>query len=320
MGRKDTVTKEYMRNPVVFADAFNKYLYRGRQVIKPEKLKRLDTAEISVPYGSGDAGVPQQRYRDVLKAAMTDGNMAYCILGIENQSDIHYAAPVKNGLYDFMQLAHQVSETAGSHKRGEGKNAGGEGSRPSQGEYLSGFYKTDRLLPVITLTIFYSAEEWDGPLTLREMYSDLDDTAAQYVPDYRVNLIAPGNMTDGEIEEFQSSLKEVVQYIKYSGDREKLQEVIQKNKNFRRLERQAAEVINVTTNSKLKYAEGQEEVDVCAAIEEMKMDSKIEGKIEGSVETYREVGYSIKDTIKHVAEKFSLSLQKSEEEVRKYWK
>ncbi len=227
-----------------------------------------------------------------------------------------------------MQLAHQVSETAGAHKRGEKKNADGAGSGPSPGEYLSEFYKTDRLLPVIMLTIFYSAEEWDGPLMLREMYSDLDDTAAQYVPDYRVNLIAPGNMTDGEIEEFQSSLKEVVLYIRYSGDKEKLQEVIRKNKKFRRLERQAAEVINVTTNSKLKYAEGQEEVDVCAAIEEMKMDSrtegriegKMEGKIEGSVETYREVGYSIKDTIKRVAEKFSISMQKSEEEVRKYWK
>ena len=72
-------------------------------------------------------------------------------------------------------------------------------------------------------------------------------------------------------------------------------------------------------------------LDVCAAIEEMKMNSRIEGKVkgklesrikgkmEGSIETYREVGYSLKDTIKCVAEKFILSLQKSEdsEEVRK---
>ena len=26
IGKKDTITKEYMRNPIVFADAFNKYL------------------------------------------------------------------------------------------------------------------------------------------------------------------------------------------------------------------------------------------------------------------------------------------------------
>ena len=119
LGKKDTVTKEYMRNPAVFADAFNKYLYHGRKVIKPENLRELDSTEIVVPYGSGDASVPEQRYRDVLKTVMTDGNMAYCILGIENQSDIHYALPVKNGLYDFMQLARQVTETAKSHKREE---------------------------------------------------------------------------------------------------------------------------------------------------------------------------------------------------------
>ena len=63
---------------------------------------------------------------------------------------------------------------------------------------------------------------------------------------------------------------------------------------------------------------------MCAAIEEMKMDSRIkgkmEGKIEGSVEAYREFNCSLQDTIERVAEKFSLSLQKAEEEVRKYWK
>lgn len=320
LGKKDTITKEYMRNPIVFADAFNKYLYHGRQVIKPEKLKELDTTEIAVPYGNGNASVPEQRYRDVLKTVMTDGNTAYCILGIENASDIHYAISVKNGLYDFMQLARQVSETAKSHKRREKESICAEGYRPSQGEYLGGFYKTDRLIPVLTLTVFYSAEEWDGPLTLREMYSAADEEIMQYVPDYKVNLIAPGNMAEKEIEEFHSSLKEVMLYIKYSKDKKKLQEVTEKNKNFRSLERQAAEVIRVVTNSKLKYQKGQEAVDMCAALEEMKMDSRIEGEIKGSVETYREVDFSIQETVKRIAEKFSFSLQKSEEEVRKYWK
>lgn len=68
--------------------------------------------------------------------------------------------------------------------------------------------------------------------------------------------------------------------------------------------------------SKLKYPQGQEAVDMCVALEEMKMDSKLEG----SVETYREVGFSLQETIQRIAEKFSLSLQKSEAEVKKYWK
>lgn len=107
LGQKDTITKEYMRDPTIFADAFNKYLYHGRQVIRPEDLKELDTTEITVPYGSSDAGVPAQRYRDVLKTMKTDGNMAYCILGIENASDIHYAMPVKKSICSLRKICRK---------------------------------------------------------------------------------------------------------------------------------------------------------------------------------------------------------------------
>ena len=52
----------------------------------------------------------------------------------------------------------------------------------------SGFYKTDKLLPVITLVIFWGAEKWDAPLSLKEMYAEADETIMKYVPDYKVNL------------------------------------------------------------------------------------------------------------------------------------
>ena len=35
MGKKDTVTKEFMRRPDVFADAFNLALFEGSPVIQP---------------------------------------------------------------------------------------------------------------------------------------------------------------------------------------------------------------------------------------------------------------------------------------------
>ena len=278
MGKIDAVTKEYMRDPIVFADCFNKFLYHGKRVIKPEQLQELDTTEIAVPYGNGDAGVPEQKYRDVLKTVMTDGNTAYCIMGIENASDIHYALPVKNGLYDFMQLAHQVSETAKSHSRARKGRTDARAYKPSQDEYLSGFYKTDKLLPVVTLTVFYSAEKWDGPLTLKEMYSVEDEAILQYTAGYKVNLIAPEQMSEEEIGRFHSSLKEVLLYIKYSKDKQELRRIMQEDPDFHSLDRQAAEVINVTTNSRLKYPEGKERVDMCLAIEEMIADSEARGE------------------------------------------
>lgn len=319
MGKKDTVTKEYIRNPEIFADVFNKFLYNGRQIINPASLTELDITEITLPYGESGASVPEQRYRDMLKLAMTDGNMAYCILGAENQSDIHYAMPVKNMVYDAMQLAYQVTKAAQSHKK-KNKDKQDSQYKPSSQEYLSGFYKTDRLLPVITLVIFWGAEKWDAPLSLKDMYAKVDETVMKYVPDYKVNLIAPEQMTEEEIGEFKTSFKEVMLYIKYSKDKTRLQEIIQENEEFRSLDRQAAEVINVTTNSKLKYPEGKERVDMCAAIEEMRTDSRLEGEIKGAVITCQKFNMSLQETVHYIADNYNLSLQESEEKVTSYWK
>lgn len=320
LGKTDTITKEYMKDPVIFADMFNKFLYHGRQVIQPESLTEMDTTEIAVPYGDGKAGVPAQKYRDVLKLMMTDGNVAYCILGCEDQSAIHYAMPVKNMLYDSMQLSHQVTMAAKSHRQQKEH-------KPSSYEFLSGFHKTDRLVPVVTLVIYWGPDRWDGPLSLKEMYAAADDVIMQYVPDYKVNLIAPEQMTDEEIKEFQTSLKEVMLYIKYSKDKNKLLEIAQEDPNFLSMDRQAAEVIHTVTNSKLKYPEGKGKISMCLAIEEMLMDSKREGiregiregEIKGAVETYQEVGISLQETSRRVSVKFHLPLQQAEEEVKKYW-
>ena len=96
MGKKDTITKDYMNDPRIFADAFNYFIYHGKQVISPEDLYPLDTAEIALPYGVDGKIHPVQRFRDNFKymAAMQDKDTAYLLLGVEDQSEIHYAMPV----------------------------------------------------------------------------------------------------------------------------------------------------------------------------------------------------------------------------------
>ena len=86
MGAADTVTKAYMKENTVFADAFNYLLYRGRAVVDPAQLQELDTTEIALPFGAQDEdGKPQedavQKYRDVLKSAVIkeDGEAAYIL-------------------------------------------------------------------------------------------------------------------------------------------------------------------------------------------------------------------------------------------------
>ena len=323
MGKIDTITKEYMENPVVFADAFNQFLYHGDQKIDPARLKELDTTGIVVPYGADGASVPEQKYRDVLKLlyAMTDGDAAYCVMGIENQTEIHYALPVKNGVYDFLQLSHQVNEAANSHKReAKQKTTSQPGQTPQEakradGEFLSGFWKTDRLIPVITLVIYFGSETWDAPLSLKEMYSNTNSVILAHALDYHVNLIAPKEMSDGEINEFHSNLREVMLYIKYSKDKEELHKIIENDSNFQSMERQAADVINVVTGSKLSYPEGKGAVNMCLAIQQMREESEIKG----AILMCKNLGVSLADTIKQIAEMFHLSESESDETVKQYW-
>ena len=105
MGKVDIATKQYMSHRDVIADVFNFYIYDGRQVIKPEKLQKIDTAEVALPYGN-DAEIAVQKLRDniMLWTMAMDDKAAYAVLEIENQDKIHYAMAVKNMLHGRLHL------------------------------------------------------------------------------------------------------------------------------------------------------------------------------------------------------------------------
>lgn len=295
--KADIITKDYVKDAGIFADIFNYYIYGGRQVILPELLTERDSTKIALPYGADGAVVPVQKFRDVQKlyAAMTDGKMEYVLYGAENQAEIHYAMAVKNNLYDVLEYAGQVEEAAKSHRK-EMKQKKEQGAAdtdsdkktPSTGEFLSGFWKEDRLIPSITVTIFFGLEEWDGPLSLFDMMDVSDSDVLACMDNYRVRLIAPAQMTDEEIMKFQSSLREVMFFIKYSKDRENLSRILEANeKRFREVERRAVDVIEAITNLGIKYDESEEAIDVCQAIQEMRMESERRGELKKAQEAAR---------------------------------
>ncbi len=79
---------------------------------------------------------------------------------------------------------------------------------------------------------------------------------------------------------FQSSLREVMLFIKYSKDKENLSRVLEANEGrFREVERRAADVIEVITNSGLKYDENEEVVNVCQAIQEIRREERKIGEL-----------------------------------------
>ena len=218
-----------------------------------------------IPYHEDEKGKPEaaQKYRDTLKtlAVKTDDRYTYLVLGIENQSHVHYAMPVRNMLYDAMQLEKQVRDLASQHRK-EGKNGTSE-------EYLSGMKKEDRLSPVITLVINFGGKKWDAPLSLREMYGEQPEKVLPFIQDYRVFMIDPMEMSDNDLQKLNSSLREVLAYIKYQRDKARMEKLLNEDSKFSCLETNAALVINAMTNAGIAIDPNKEVVNMCEAIRQM---------------------------------------------------
>lgn len=283
MSDKDSITKKYIKQPDRFADLFNGFCFGGEEKLQPEKLRDMDTTSVVLPYGSDGAALPEQKARDVLKLAVkTDGKAAYCILGVENQTEVHTAMPIRNMLYDAMTLTEQVAATAKSHKAAH--NHGND-----KAEFLSGFHRDDKVLPVITLVVYWGADDWDAPVTLREMYPEgVDESILKYATDYKMNLISPAKMTDQQLDVFRSDLKAVLKFIKHSKDKKELAALVNGNQDYKSLDRLAAQTISVCSGQDFNFPVGEERIDVCKAIDDMVTDARNEGRSQGRDEATNE--------------------------------
>ncbi|MFI3202169.1 MAG: Rpn family recombination-promoting nuclease/putative transposase, partial [Eubacteriales bacterium] len=289
MGKEDNTTGEYMRNHEIAADLLNYKIYGGELKIIPEKLRELDTTSIvnlsnTTPDGKEDIE-SVKRDRDVLKkvTALQDGRNTYLIIGIENQTLIHYAMPTRTMLYDALQYDDQVKVIHKAHKAKETKDnckeKTGENSKRRTGdEYISRFYKEDKIMPVVTFVVYWGNKRWDGPTSMKEMMYEIDEEIEPYVQDYKLFLIAPNEMEDHEFRKMKTSLGEVFQYIKYSKDKKRLAEIVAGNERYKHLEREAVMVINSVTKSNIPLKEEEEEINMCQALEEMKEDAREEGR------------------------------------------
>ena len=279
MSDMDAQTKQYISRPYIFADAFNYLLYNGEQVINPEALKLVDTTEIITPYGNG-AKAPIQKYRDNMKiwAAMHDGKAVYVLLGNENQSRVHYAMPVKNMLYDSINYAGQVDEARQSYKSFKYDKDGVKITLTSE-EFLSGFRKGDKLIPVITAVILFDSDEWDAPLSIHEML-DVDEALLPFIPDYRINLIAPSKISEADFSsrevagKFHTGFGTLMQVIKHQNEIG----VVEIIKNAPKVDEASADMIADVAKIKFeKHIDEKGEMDMCKGMEEYTLKTKVLG-------------------------------------------
>ena len=279
MSVKENVITKYMGQKHIFADLLNYYIYGGRQAIGPDSLEELDTCEAEALYGGKDGdGQPAQRTGDVIRSlvAMTDGRAAYLLLAVETQPDIYDVMLAENMIYDAFQYTGPVSGAVASHRcSSDCRGADGDGSLP-------GFMKQGRILPVVTLVVYFSAREWVGPMSLHKMFGEQDARVLALVPDYKINLIALASIKDSDFEKFHTSLKEVLSFIKYWQDADRLWEAMEADEGFRHLGRAEADVLKACTGANLEMEKDKGAIDMCDVFKNLAEKWVVEEKKESA--------------------------------------
>lgn len=182
--------------------------------------------------------------------------------------------------YDAIQYVAQVEDTAKLHKK-SGKSA------ETRAEFLSGFHSTDKLLPVVTLTLYFGADEWTAPRDLHSMLS-ANDNIRRFVDNYHLHLIVPAEIDDEDFTKFHTELSLALKYVKYSNNKERLREMVSEDTSYKSVSKKTADMVNIVTSSMLCFNSGEERVDMCKAIEGIRNDAKLEGIEEGIKEGIKE--------------------------------
>lgn len=285
MGRRDNLTKKYMRNPEKFADFFNGFIYDGQEVIDWRDLQEIDpNSLVNITLPGRKKSLTIQKIRDVIKSAiiMKDDEKFFVLLGIENQSDVHYAMPVRTMLYNALTYAEQVELIS---------KGNADKKFDDSASFLSGFTKDDRLKPVVTVTIYWGADSWDGPTTLKEMMAPMDEKISSLVDDCNINLFSIIDLD--VVPAFKTRLRELFMLLNNRNDGLKLIETVSGDIAFTQIDRETAELMSEFADISLPRKDKGGEYNMCKAVEQIKAEGKVEGKAEGKAEGKVEGAFEI---------------------------
>ena len=188
---------------------------------------------------------------------------------------IDYSAPVRIMQFDSADYQNQVRRTEEENRKRMGLKTG-----------LPAFFREDRIVPVITLILYFGEEEWDRPVRLHDMltFPEKDDTIRSLVPDYPIHVISVRR--DGakgmDISLLHTELRQVFGFLQHQEDKEGLKRYVEENRAvFSRLSGNAALFLAASAHETrlLKGLNREEEhYDMCRALDEWYADGVSEGE------------------------------------------
>lgn len=308
MSNKDTLAKKYMRDPRKFADFFNGIMYGGEKRIDWRELQELDSSSVvTIPNLKGTKSVSIQKIRDIIKSTvvMQSDSKYYLLLGIENQSDIHYAMPVRTMLYNALTYTEQVDTITKKNRESNVLN--------SQ-TFLSGLSKADKLKPVVTVTLYWGSEHWDAPVTLKEMLAEMDEQTSALVDDCNINLFSIIDQVD--MPEFSTELRELFSLLNSRGNGRKMNYVVNSDSAYENMDKDTAEMISTFASIKLPRKNKEGGYNMCKAVVEIKEEGIKEGVLDTLISLVKDGLLDINEAAKRAnisVEKFKKEIEKTEQ-------
>lgn len=315
--KPDTVLKNYWRDNSRFADFFNAVLFDGKAVILPDELEDLDTEESSVlEHRKYAESIEASRDNIKIRKRSSAFGAEFVMLGKESQSHIHYSMPLRVMGYDYGTYKKQYEDIAATYQSSDGLDPD---------EYLSRMKKTDKLIPVITVVVYYGEKSWDGAKSLHEMLR-IPAEIAPYVNDHKMILVEArqNNLAlhnTNNIDFFH--LLEIIldRSLSRNKARQKAIQYDEEHTPDKSVIMAVAGAANRTMNYHM-FEEG--EVRMCTLFDEIKVEGRLEGKLEGRAEEIVESGYefhlSERDILERLQKKLDVSLQKAQEYFNMYKK
>lgn len=294
MGKKDISINAWLEDKERFADLFNGLVFEGEQVIRKEELTKLSGESAVVVKDKNRRRTSVKRYRDVV---MEWQGITLMVLALENQDKVNYQMPLKTMVYDTLNYTEQAREKWRALSKEQKRQLSGA-------ERLSRYKKDNKLVPVITLVIYFGEDgEWDGPRELYDMLDMPEDSRKKallhkLLPNYKLNLVELNKIN--ELKIFNTDLQVMLGVVKYKKDKRKLIKYTEANKEyFSSMSDEEADALIALLNDKKGLAnwiekqreeyEGKEvEWDMCQAIRDLVEDGRIEGRKEGRREGRKE--------------------------------
>lgn len=314
--KPDTILKTFWRDNDHFADLFNAALFDGEQVLNPADLMEVDT-DVSSMVKFNNHAETVQKVLDVVKK--TAYGVDFVIWGLENQSKIHYAMPLRHMIGDSFSYLKEYNEIAARNRAEKGFE--------SSDEFLSNLKKTDRLHPVVSLCVYYGEKEWDGPFCLTDML-EIPEKLKSLVSDYKMNLIEVRNSEPLRFHNPDVDTVFDVSRSIYERNFDKINTIYRD----KIIPAELGVVIGAITESQklidqaLKSEKEGGQINMCGALEELVDKGRQEGMQKGmqkgilaNIRTCKTFHISKEDTIKNIAKEFSLPEEDAIEYVEKYW-